>query len=80
MRVGDESVRDGMIAAFHAMAAPMRLSEKLLLSLPEPSTLSGSPVADLRAAVHAGKLKTMGVGRGLGKVRRSDLEKYVSKL
>jgi hypothetical protein len=57
------------------------VADKLMLSLPEASALSGISVEKLRAAVQAGKLKTVkGIGRGLGKVKRSDLELYVKKL
>ncbi len=76
----EKGFRDGMMRAYNAMAAPVRLNEKMLLSLPEASQLSGVPVATLRAAAHEGTLKTVAIGRGLGKVRRADLEKYISKL
>jgi excisionase family DNA binding protein len=70
-----------MLAAFEAIAAPVRLSEKILLSIPEAATLSGIPADKLRAAVKSGALKALSsIGRGLGKVRRSDLDAYVSKL
>ncbi len=63
------------------LAAPVKLSEKLMLSLPEAAALSGVPVDKLRSAVNSGALKAIRtIGRGLGKVRRSDLENYVSKL
>jgi excisionase family DNA binding protein len=72
---------DEMLAAFRALAAPVKLSEKFLLSLPEAAALSGVPVDKLRSAVNSGALKAIRtIGRGLGKVRRSDLENYVSKL
>jgi excisionase family DNA binding protein len=70
-----------MLAAFRALAAPVKLSEKFLLSLPEAAALSGVPVDKLRSAVNSGALKAIRtIGRGFGKVRRSDLENYVSKL
>jgi hypothetical protein len=57
------------------------LSDKLLLSIPEAAILSGISADKLRAAVNWGKLKTVkNVGRGLGKVKRSDLDLYVKKL
>jgi hypothetical protein len=59
----------------------MSLSHKLMLSLPEAAALSGISVEKLRADVHSRKLKTIkGVGGGLGKVKRNDLEAYVKKL
>jgi len=79
--VAPSDVTRGMVEAFNAMAAPVRLSERLLLSLPEASTLSGVPLAKLRSDAKSGALKTIkSVGRGLGKVRRDDLESYVKKL
>jgi excisionase family DNA binding protein len=69
------------LAALSSLAAPVRLSEKLLLSIPEASAVSGISVDKLRADAKLGKLKTVkSVGRGLGKVRKDDLEKYVNKL
>jgi hypothetical protein len=57
------------------------LADKLLLSLPEAADLSGIPVAKLRADAKSGALKTIkSIGRGLGKVRRDDLNVYVKKL
>ncbi len=57
------------------------LAQKLLLSIPEAAALSGVPAAKLRSAVNAGSLRTVkSVGRGLGKVRRADLDAYVKKL
>jgi hypothetical protein len=62
-------------------ADSVRLSEKLLLSIPEAAAISGMSADKLRAAVHDGKLKTIeSIGRGLGKVRRSDLDLFISKL
>ncbi len=67
--------------ALTAIAAPVRLSEKLLLSIREASMLSGIPASKLRSAVKSDKLRTVrGIGRGLGKMRRSDLDAYVRKL
>jgi excisionase family DNA binding protein len=57
------------------------LAHQLLLSLPEAAALSGVPLSKLRADAHSGALKTVrSVGRGLGKVRSKELERYVSKL
>ncbi len=62
-------------------APAINLSDKLLLSIPEASRLSGIPADKLRSAVNSGKLKAVkSVGRGLGKVKRSDLDLYVKKL
>jgi hypothetical protein len=52
-----------------------------MLSLPEASRLSGVPVEALRGAVKAGALKVVkSAGRGFGKVKREELERYVKKL
>jgi hypothetical protein len=56
------------------------LGEKMLLSLPQAAEVSGVPVAYLRAAVKAKRLKTVAVGGGYGKVKRVDLETYVENL
>ncbi len=70
-----------MLAAFRALAAPVKLSEKLLLTLPEAAALSGISVDKLRSAVKSGALKAIkSIGRGLGKVRQDDLSNYVKKL
>jgi excisionase family DNA binding protein len=62
-------------------AAPaVMLSDKLLLSLPEASMMSGVSLARLRQDAHNGKLKMRRVGRGLGKVHRDDLAAYAKKL
>jgi excisionase family DNA binding protein len=62
-------------------APAINLSDKLLLSIPEASMLSGIPADKLRAAVKSRKLKAVqSVGRGLGKIKRSDLDAYVRKL
>ena len=73
--------RERFIEVIDRLAPPVRLSEKHLLSIPEAAMLSGIPAAKLRAAVKSGKLKAIpGIGRGLGKVRRADLDAYVRKL
>jgi excisionase family DNA binding protein len=64
----------------HPAAPVVMLSDKLLLSLPEASTLSGVPLARLRLDAHNGKLKMRRVGRGLGKVHADDLAAYAKKL
>ncbi|HEV7378023.1 MAG TPA: helix-turn-helix domain-containing protein [Pyrinomonadaceae bacterium] len=73
-----------LIEQARAQARPQEtisdLAHKLVLSLPEAAALSGVPVAHLRSAVHSKKLKTVGVGRGLGKVKRADLDLFVKKL
>lgn len=69
------------VSAGQKAAPAVSLSDKLMLSIPEAATLSGVPVDKLRADAKGGSLKTIkGVGRGLGKVRREDLEHYVRKL
>jgi len=70
-----------MLAAYEAMAAPVRLSEKLWLSLPEAAWLAGTPADKLGAVVRAGKLKAHeGVGRGVGQVQRGELEASIKQL
>jgi hypothetical protein len=57
------------------------LAHKLLLSIPEAARLSGIPIDKLRAAVNSGELATVsGIGRGLGKIKRSDLDLFIKKL
>ena len=72
-------MRGRMLRAFEAMASPVRLADKLTLSLSEAALLSGLSRAHLREAIAAKKLKARIIGRGF-KVKRSDLEAYVSKL
>ncbi len=84
-------IGDNLVAILHRLASiptqpPARsetipLADKLMLSIPEASRLSGIPADKLRAAVKSRKLKAVqSVGRGLGKVKRSDLDLYVKKL
>jgi excisionase family DNA binding protein len=57
------------------------LSEKLMLSMREAAVLSGLSEDKLREAVEEGKLtRFKGIGRGAGKLRREDLEKYIKSL
>jgi excisionase family DNA binding protein len=72
-------MRDRMIAAFEMMASPVRLADKLTLSLTEASLLAGLSRNHLREAIGAGKLKAKIIGRGW-KVRRAELEGYTAKL
>lgn len=68
----------------YAIAAARLIPEpppKLFLSLPEAAALSSIPVAKLRSDAKCGALKTIkSIGRGLGKVRRDDLERYIKQL
>ncbi len=70
-----------MIAEAVATKPALSVADKLLLSLPEAAMLSGVPVDKLRAAVKQGSLKAVSdIGRGLGKVKRVDLDAYVKRL
>ncbi len=60
-------------------ASPVRLADKLTLSLTEAALLSGLSRNHLREAIGAGKLKAKIIGRGW-KVKRPDLDLYVRKL
>lgn len=84
-------IGDNLVAILQRMASAIEesntpaptvpLADKLLLSLPEAAMLSGIPVDKLRSAVKSGALKAIpAIGRGLGKVRRADLDAYVKKL
>lgn len=62
--------------------APMptlNLGDKLLLTLPECSALTGLSRAVLRAAIEADELKARQIGRAW-RVKREELEKWVSGL
>jgi len=61
------------------MAAPVRVSEKFLLSLAEAAQLSGLSRGHLRQAITEKKLKARIIGRGW-KIKRDDLDLYVKKL
>jgi len=68
-----------ILAAFEAMASPVRLTDKLTLTLTEASLLSGLSRGHLREAIEAKKLKARIIGRGW-KIKRDDLDLYVRKL
>jgi excisionase family DNA binding protein len=72
-------MRGRMLAAFEAMASPVRLADKLTLSLTEAALVSGLSRNYLRQAIKAGKLKARIIGRGW-RVKRDDLDAYVRKL
>jgi excisionase family DNA binding protein len=72
-------MRERMIAAFEMMASPVRLTDKLTLSLTEAALLSGLSRGHLREAITEGKLKAAIIGRGW-KVKREALDLYVKKL
>jgi excisionase family DNA binding protein len=57
----------------------IRVSEKLLLNLTDCRLLTGLSDANLRDAIHEGKLKAKIIGRGY-KVKRADLNEFVEKL
>jgi hypothetical protein len=73
---------DKLAARTGAPSKPVaRLSEKLMLTLREASVLSGISEVKLREAIEAGTLKRYkGIGRGAGKLRRDELERFVKKL
>jgi excisionase family DNA binding protein len=73
------AMQDRMLRAFEAMAAPVRLSDKLTLSLAEAGLLAGLSRGHLREAIAAKKLKARIIGRGW-RVKRDDLDAYVKKL
>ncbi len=68
-----------MLAAFEAMASPVRLTDKLTLTLTETSLLSGLSRGHLRQAIAAKKLKARIIGKGW-RVKRRDLDAYVQNL
>jgi excisionase family DNA binding protein len=70
---------ESFMHAMAQMAAPVRVSEKFLLSLVEAAQLSGLSRGHLREAITEKKLKARIIGRGW-KVKRDDLEAYVRKL
>ncbi len=72
-------MRGRMLQAFEAMASPVRLADKLTLSLSEAALLSGLSRGHLRDAIAAKKLKARIIGRGW-RVKRADLDAYVTKL
>ena len=72
-------MRARMLPAFEAMASPLRLADKLTLSLTEAALLSGLSRGHLREAIGEGKLKAKIIGRGW-KLRRADLEKYIGTI
>ncbi len=73
------AMQDRMLRAFEAMASPVRLTDKLTLSLTEAALLAGLSRNHLRAAIEDKKLKARIIGRGW-KVKRGDLDAYVAKL
>ncbi len=68
-----------MLAALEAIAATVKLTDKMTLNLVEAAQVSGLSRNHLREAIHAGKLKAKIIGRGW-KVKRTDLDAYVRKL
>jgi len=72
-------MRTRMMAAFEAMASPVRLTDKLTLSLTEAALLSGLSRNHLRQAIEDKKLRARIIGRGW-RVKREDLDAYVKKL
>jgi excisionase family DNA binding protein len=72
-------MRTRMLAAFEAMASPVRLTDKLTLSLTEAALLSGLSRKHLRQAIEDRKLRARIIGRGW-RVKRDDLDAYVKKL
>lgn len=72
-------MRTRMLVAFEAMASPVGLTDKLMLSLTEAALLSGLSRGHLRGAITEGKLKARIIGRGW-RVKREDLDAHVRKL
>ncbi len=68
-----------MIAEAVAAKPALSVADKLTLSLTEAALLSGLSRSHLRAAIADKKLKGRIIGRGF-RVKRSDLEVYVTKL
>ncbi len=68
-----------MLAAFEAMASPVRLTDKLTLTLTEASLLTGLSRNHLRQAIEEKKLKARIIGRGLA-CEAGRLKLYVRKL
>lgn len=58
---------------------PIRVSEKILLSVNDCRVLTGLSDATLRNAIRAGELKAKLIGRGY-KVKRSDLDDFIKNL
>ena len=56
---------------------PVRIAEKLMLSIDECRVLSGLPESFIRKAIKANELKAQKIGRGL-KVSRKTLDKWIS--
>lgn len=56
-----------------------QLTHKMLLTVAEAADLFGLPQAHIRRAVETGELVAKRIGRGL-KIRRVDLDVYISKL
>jgi excisionase family DNA binding protein len=70
-----------MAEAFDALASPVRVADKLTLSVAEASQLSGFSRESLREAINAGTLKAKTVkGRRGWTIKREDLNAYVKKL
>ena len=68
-----------MIAEAVTAKPALSVAEKLTLSLMEASQLSGLSRGHLREAIENKKLKARIIGRGF-RVKRSDLDSYVTKL
>jgi excisionase family DNA binding protein len=71
-------MRTRMLAAFEAMAAPVRITDKLTLSLTEAALLSGLSRGHLREAIKKDKLEARIIGRGW-RIKRAALDAYVAE-
>jgi excisionase family DNA binding protein len=60
-------------------SASVRVSEKLLLTVKDCQLLTGLSEQTIRDSIRDAKLKARVIGRGL-KVKRTDLDKFISKL
>lgn len=58
---------------------PIRVSEKILLTVNDCRLLTGLSEQTLRDAIHAGSLKAKVIGRGF-KIKRQDLDEFVNNL
>ncbi len=76
-----QTVRETMQAAQTKAPTSVALENRLTLSIPEAALVSGIPADRLRSAVKSGSLKAIkGIGRGLGKIKRADLDAYIKQL
>jgi excisionase family DNA binding protein len=73
------AVRDLLESHEQTRRGAVRVGEKILLTLADCRLLTGLSEQNLRESIKAEKLKAKKIGRGW-KVKRQDLDKYVSNL